>query len=133
MHVIQEIRSTCLNREPASNLYHQGDRGQPHVSSYCELWQLPANKAIVILCVHVHNIIMNIINDGANLNQKLTKRTPRGHSLQGVYTRKTYLYMWQSQVEIKKFGVKKWGEGIYLKSAYFRELRYLTPPSVPPC
>ena len=43
---------------------------------------------------------MNVIDDGAK-----PKGTPRGHSLQDAYTRKTYLYMWQSWVEIEHYFV----------------------------
>ena len=55
------------------------------------------------------------------LNQKLTKRMPRGHSLQGIYMRKTYLYNYARNL----------GEGIYLKSAYFEELAVLDTPICP--
>ena len=98
----------------SSNLHRQGDRGQPRVSSYCELWQWPANKAIVV-CVYM---FMNIMME---LNQKLSKRMPRGHSLQGVYMRKTYLYNYARNL----------GKGIYLKSTYFQELAVLDTPICP--
>ena len=98
-HVLQEISSTCVDIKPIGIV--SGDRGQPRISLCAKSgeWWL-ANKAIVILCVHMYR--HNTIDNGV----RSLKACPEDAQYGALYTLEKHLH--------KNFEVKE-GEGICSK------------------